>query len=455
MATNLQARFVAAAITLAAACLQAPAAEAQTPTRSQGLEYGLTAGYGHSDNVFRRSDDELASDILTAGVEINWQEDRTLFDANVRADIDFNHYLDLNEGFDDANQVMGNLQGEMSLGIIPDHFTWLIQDSFGQTQQDPLVPATPESLESTNYLTTGPDFTLLFGSASLLRLSGRYSATTYELSPYDSTRAGGGLTFLRNTSERSSMSLAVNTDDVDYDDAANVDFKRQGASFNYTLQAARTDIDATVGYTWLDIDDGSENSGPLVEIEVRRRISNSSALNFRLGTQLSDAAEALRTDLESEDFGNDGTGVIATSATFENKFASVAWQFERPRTSFDISAGWDKDVYESAENLDRERLIFQAGAERHLNNRLSAHVNLAYNEETYEVNDSEIEELRLIVGGSWRFGRDTGIELWGERLKRDSNTTSGGGHSLENRIFLTFFYRPGSSAPRASPATTR
>jgi hypothetical protein len=447
----LKSRVSTAAIAGALACFHGSVAMAQAPAPTRGqpqkFEYGLTAGYGHSDNVFRRADDELASDILTAGVELDWHEDRTRFDADVRADLDFNHYLKVDGDIDVDDQVTGGANGQVTFGIVPEHFTWLIEDTFGQTQEDPLVPATPATLESTNYLTTGPDFTMLIGSASLLRLSGRYSATTYEINPFDSTRAGGGLTFLRQTSDRSSLSFNVETDDVNYDDEANFDFKRDSASVGYVLDAARTDIDARLGYSRMDIEDGSEKKGPLVDVEVRRQVSSSSSLNLRFGTQLSDSAEALRNSLEGEDFGSgagsgDGSGVVATATTFENKFASLAWAFDRPRTSIDFSAGWDSDVYESAQDLDRKRLLFEAGAQRHLNNRLEARVRVGYNLETYEIDDSETKEWRIILGGSWRFGRDTGVELWGERLKRDSNTTAGGGHSVENRIFLTLFYRP-------------
>jgi len=435
ISTGSKTRIVAVAVACGFAGFHAPVAQAQT-------EYGFTAGYGHSDNVFRVSDDEIASDILTAGVELDWQEDRTRINADVRADLDFNHYLNVDENFDVDNQVTGNASGHVTLGIVPEHFTWLIEDSFGQTQQDPLVPATPQTLESINYLTTGPDFTLLLGSTSLLRFSGRYSLSTYELSPFDSSRAGGGIAFVRNTSDRSTLSLNVDTDDVDYDDPASIDFLRNSASFTYTLDAARTNINAQVGYTKMDIDDGSENTGPLLDIEVRRKISNSSSLNFRLGTQLSDSAEALRESLDSEDFGGSTEGQFATASTFENQFASVAWEFVRPRTTFDVSAGWDDEVYDNVDDFDRTRLVFEAGAERHLNSRLSARLRVSYDIENYEVDDSEIEEWRFILGGSWNFGRDTGLELWGERLKRDSNTLVGGGHSVENRIFLTLFYRP-------------
>ena len=109
MSTDQQdARFVAAALVVGFAALLARRRAGAEPPE---LEYGFTAGYGHSDNVFRRSDDEIASDILTAGVELNWQEDRTRIDADVRADLDFNHYLNVDEDFDVDNQVTGNARG--------------------------------------------------------------------------------------------------------------------------------------------------------------------------------------------------------------------------------------------------------------------------------------------------------------------------------------------------------
>lgn len=452
MSASLKTRLAAAALIGGLAWIHTSAAQAQAPASGSSptpgrFAYGLTAGYGHSDNVFRSTTDEISSDILTAGIELNWQEDRTRFDADVRVDLDYNHYLKVDGDLEVDDQVTGNAHGQLTLGIVPEHFTWLITDSFGQTQQDPLLPATPETTESTNYLTTGPDFTVLLGSTNLLRLSARYSATTYETSPFDSTRAGGAITFQRQMSERSSLSFIVNHDALDYDDAANVDFTHDSASVRYAVAGARTDIDATVGYSRMDIDDGSEKSGPLVDVEVRRQVSNSSSLNLRFGTELSDAAEALRNNLDSDDFGggiggDDGTGVIATATTFETQFASVAWEFDRPRTSFEVSAGWDNDVYDSVDDLDRERLIFEAGALRHLTSRLQARARAFYTLETYEIDDSETKEWRFMLGGSWQFGRDTGLEIWGERLKRDTNILSGGAHSLENRIFLNVFYRP-------------
>ncbi|HEU4780903.1 MAG TPA: hypothetical protein VFS58_13555 [Steroidobacteraceae bacterium] len=409
------------------------------PAHAQ-FEYGLEAGYGHSDNVFRSSDNEITSDILTAGLQLDWEEDRTRLDANVHADLDFNHYLD----GDADDQVTGNANGQVAFAIVPERFAWLIQDTFGQAQEDPLAPATPESLESTNFVSTGPDFTMRMGDSNALRLSGRYSLTTYEVSPYDSTRVGGRVSFLRQLSDRSSWGLNASLDDVDFDDAGSIDFTSRNASFTYELEAARTDINTELGYTWIehDVTGESEQDGPLVRIEVRRRVSTSSYLNLRAGTLLADASEAMRDNLDAVEQAGGEVISTASSSVYENNFAELGWQFDRPRTSIDVFVSYDNNVYDSQPELDRKRLMVSSALERHLSNRLLGRIRIAWDTEDVALDGSEADEFRVSLGASWRFGRDTGIELWGERIDRDSNTTSGGGESVENRIFLTLFYRP-------------
>jgi hypothetical protein len=418
------------------ALLCAPAAQAE-------LEYGVDVGAGYSDNVYRRADEEIESKIVTAGLDLDWEEARRRLNADVSADLTYNHYLE--DGIDD--HLAGNANGQISFGIIPERFTWLVQDTFGQTQQDPLVPATPESLEFINYLTTGPNLTLRLGGSNALQLSGRYSLATYEESPFDNTRAGGSAAFIRDLSEHSNVSLNARYEDVDYDEAGNVDFQMRSASAIYTLQGARTDIDAELGYSWIDRDTtaNSELTGPLVRIEIRRNIAQSSYLSLRFGTQLADAAEAMRSGAGVIDIGVEPGVGTASSATFENKFATLSWQLDRPRTSIDISANWDKDEYDTQASLNRDRLMFGAAVTRHLSNQLRARARAYFSTEDYALDDSTSDEIRLMFGVAWNFGRNVGLDFFAERLDRDSNTTAGGGQSVENRLFLTVFYRPASA----------
>ncbi len=404
------------------------------------LEYGVEVGVGHSDNVYRRNVDVVESTIATAGLDLNWRETRRRLDADVMADLTFNHYLE--NGIDD--QLTGNANALVSFGLIPERLTWTLEDTFGQTQQDPLLPATPESLEFINVLSTGPNVMFRLGGAALLQLNGRYTLTEYEDSPFDSTRTGGGLALIRELSSRSQLSLNANEYETDYKDPGNLDFTMRSAYARYALEASRTEISTELGYSWVDRDlpGAEELSEPLIRIDVRRNVSQSSYLNLRLASQLSDAADAARGASEIIDVGGEPGVGVATASTFENKSATLAWELERPRTSINVSVNWEEDEYTDDADLNRERMMYGASITRHLTNRLRVRGGAFLSSEEYALDGSESDETRLLLGAAWQFGRNVGLDFTAERLDRESNTFSGGGDSVENRYFLTVFYRP-------------
>jgi hypothetical protein len=411
--------------------------------------YGLDAGVGYTDNIQRTPVNEVDETIILAGVDLNWLEERPRLNADVRVDLNYNEYVD------DAadSELTGNADGTVVFGLVPERFTWLVQDSFGQAQQDPLAAATPANRENINYFTTGPNVIFRFGSAAALRLLGRYSLSTYEDSPLDSERTSGGFVLSRELSGRSSVALNGTVEEVDFDDPASPDFDRKVSSLSYTLNASRTDITAEVGYSWIerDVDVDADSSGVLVRLELVRRVSASSTVNLTAGTQLTDASEALRSELGGIETGigggsGGGASVTATADIFENRFASAGWQFARGRTALGLDVGWEEDSYETQPQLDSERLIYVATLERQLGRAGSARLSAGYTTEDFPVTNDETEELRIAAALSWRLGRNIGLALTGERSDRES-TAELGGAAVENRVFLTMFYRPLPGAP--------
>jgi hypothetical protein len=411
------------------------------PARAE-LEYGVEVGAGHTDNVFRTTDNEVESTIGTVGLDVTWSKETRRLNGELVADLNYNHYFE--DGIDD--QLLGNADGQVVFGIVPDRVSWLVQDTYGQVQQDPLSPPTPESLEFINYFTTGPNFMVRLGDAMRLQLAGRYSAVTYEDSPFDNTRTGGSISLVREVSERSRLSLNLRHDDVDYDEAVNPDVQNRNASVSYGITGARTEIDAEAGYTWVerDVPGDNELTGPLLRLEIRRQVAAQSYLNLRVGTQIADAADTLRSSAGGLSMGGSQSSGIATAETSENKFATLTWQFNGPRTSLDVSAEYDEDEYETNSDLDRERTMFGAAVTRHLTNRLRLRAGYFISQEEYVRGDTTTDEKRSVLGLVWNFGRNVGSELSVERLDRESNSELAGGDSVENRAFLTVFFRPPS-----------
>ena len=400
------------------------------------LNYGIEAGVGYSDNIARVDVDETDETIGTLGVNLRWLENTRRLNADATVDLSYFEYLD--NTFD--SEVLGTANGLIVLGILPERFTWLFQDSFGQAQSDPFAPSTPETRENLNYFTTGPTLNFNFGSNTSLRLTGRYSATTYERSPLDAERTSVGAALARQLSASSEVAFNVVEEGIDFDAPASTDYDRRNAFLSYQLDGARTDITAEAGYTWLERDEpGSEDTGgSLLNLSVIREISASSNLHLSLGTQLTDAGESLRGSLESGAVG--GADITASPDPFENRSVSLAWNFSRNRTDFSLGASWNEDRYEEQTQFDRTRLSYEATFTRRLSPNLDFGLLATMGDEDFDTAGLDSEEVTMGANLTWRVGRTIGFRLTVDRY--DRNTSNGTGEYVENRYFLTVFLRP-------------
>jgi hypothetical protein len=399
------------------------------------LDLSIEAGGGYSDNIQRVDGDEVDEKIGTLGVDLLWLERTRRLDGNASVDVSYFEYFD--DTFD--SEVVGTGDGALTVKILPERFTWLFQDSFGQAQSDPFAPATPETREDLNYFTTGPDLIMRMGSASSVRLFGRYSATSYEESPLDAKRRSVGLAVAREPSQRSEIALNGVTEKVDFDEPGSGDYDRKNAFLSYRLDGARTDLNTEFGYTWLEPDDGDRSGGLLANISLTRDLSSSSTLHLEVGTQFTDAGDALRGALEGGGAVG-GADITASADPFENRSASLSWSFARNRTGFTLGASWNQDRYEQQTLLDHTRFAYEAVFTRRLSPTLDFDFSVSLNDEEFDNRDLQADELNLGARLSWNPGRTIGLALSAERF--DRNTSNGLAEYVENRVFLTITYRP-------------
>lgn len=405
------------------------------------VSYGVEAGVGYSDNITRVDVAETDETIGTLGLDLSWFEDTRRLDADVFADLSYFEYLD--DTFE--SEVVGMADGFVSLGIIPERFTWMIQDTYGQAQTDPFAPVTPDNREDINFFTTGPDLTLRFGSAVAGRVFGRYSATSYEDSPLDAERTSAGASLMYQLSQRSSAGLNALRERIDLDAETSRDYDRDSAFLSYTLAGARTDIALDLGYTWLEPSDGEETSGLLVDLSISRDISESSTLHLEVGSHFSDAGESLRGALAGGAVG--GADITASGDPFESRSASLRWTFARNRTGASLGVGRYEDEYETQTALDRTRTAYEASLSRRLTQNVQLELTALLNDEEFENTGLTSDELSVLARCNWTFGRRMGLALSVERSKR--NSSDGVGEYTENRAFLTLTYGAGDIGPAA------
>lgn len=420
----------------------APGAQAE-------VAYGLEARLGRSDNIGRVQDAEQSETIAVAGLNVSWLEDSQRLEADVAVDLSYFEYLD--DTFD--SELLGHANGSVIVGLIPERILWTFEDSFGQAQADPFAASTPETRENINYFTTGPDFILRLGSTGFVRLFGRYSATEFESSNFDSERMSAGLGVGRELSSRSRLSMNAITEDIDFENAVNADYERQSAFLRYELQGARTEVEAQLGYTWLDSDAAQEDGGMLARLSVSREVTTSSTVYISAGRQWADASDALRESLQSPtadrpvaDAGQ--VRITAAASPAQTDDASIGWNFDRNRTAFGLSAGWRQESYETQPLLDRTSYAYDATASRQLGPSLQFGLLAAYVDEEFEGQDRTADEIRLGAFLSWRPGRNFEYALTFDRFDRD--TSDGAQEYVENRAFLSVRYNPAGSQPERS-----
>ena len=100
-----------------------------TGTAAPAFAFGVDAGIGESDNVTLVSTDKVSQTMATADVDFAANERSRLLDANAKGDFTYLDYLQ--NAY--AAQWLGRFDGVADVAIVPQRFTWVVRDDFGQS----------------------------------------------------------------------------------------------------------------------------------------------------------------------------------------------------------------------------------------------------------------------------------------------------------------------------------
>ena len=151
------------------------------PTGQTGYIDAL-AGLAYTDNALRTSGAGKKGDGLAAvGLATDYARVGNL-SVNLLGNVERLEYL--NHSY--SGSFYGQFNGSALLGKNTDPLQWQLQDSFGEAMSDPLQAPNPQNLQTINDVATGPRVNLHLGLRDRLTLSGQYSRTTYQRSPFDS-----------------------------------------------------------------------------------------------------------------------------------------------------------------------------------------------------------------------------------------------------------------------------
>jgi hypothetical protein len=406
------------------------------------IDYRLSLGAGHSDNVNHAPTDEVDQDIATAGLRFAFDQDSARVKADIIGDLAYYEYLD--NAYD--SDLVGNVDANALFALLPDRITWAFSEQFGQSLTDPFRSDTPDNRENINYFSTGPDFIVGLGSQMRLRFGARYALANYEVSPLDSASTGGQIALVRVLSDRSSVSLNASLQQVEYDEAAlNSDFDQSEAFIRYDGAGARTNLKIDAGYSQLDSDASADTEGgAVVRVDASRKISASSTLVFVGGHEFATTASSFANSDGGGGF--DTAPGRQTADPFTYDHASLGWTFNRNVTGLGVTATWSKNSYDSNPVLDQTLTTISARFRREMSPRTSLQLSLSRTGGEYEEPAPDYDELIAGASFSWRLARDLTIDVRYDFTDRNSDDPTT--EYSENRIWLTVGF--GRGEPRST-----
>ena len=423
----------AAGTVAAASALGRPA---QSANGEQGVDWRVRVGATYSDNIQELQTGGKSDTIATTGLQLSIFELKPRLTLDVVTDAEYDHYV--NSGF--SNQLVGALSGLAAAHIVPDRLDFVVQENVGQARQNALAIDTPGNRQIINYFTAGPDWTIPLPAATDIRVQGRWSAESFQISPLDSTRLFGAIALERRLSRVTSISLNLTSQHVVYQQSPpNIDYSQQAAFVGLTAGGPRTSMQMQLGY--VDVRQlGKTEGSPLAALVFSRRLSPLATVTLTAGIHTGDSADNLRREQGFTGPTLGSVSVLAASGPYRTKFAGVAWEFTGPRYSATLRADFSEEVHRNAAALDRQ--ISSAGLTltRIMSQRLRIGIAGIYGREDFSVAGTKFNTGSADGFADWSLTRNLNLSAHAGSYRG----TGDGLHTYrENRATLSIEYGRG------------
>ena len=431
----------------------------QASNTHKGNYLEADTGLIYSDNVTRvrnGSGDTLA----LLGLVGDASREGPRLDYRLASDIALVKYL----RSDYQTQPFGYLDGKGDLWIVPGFFSWTGRETYTQTVIDPFAPVTPDNLESINYATTGPRFTLRPTLRTTLTLDGTYSYLNSSSKSQlyvniDNHRYAADVTLSHAFSNSSSAYITGSHEKVEFTDTVdNNNFRQDQALAGFKVANARTVLEVSGGYTKLheavlatvqtirgprELPQSQTPGGAIWRVELSRQTSPSSRLSLHATKQVTDSASLFRLNLD-QPVASSAANRLTTGDPFTDRELGASWRFAAARTSLTLGYLDIRERYKIHPTSDRNLKDATAFLGRQLSPVLNWDIGAEFERQDFALSGSS-NTVNAITSLRWQIARQLGLRF----LYAHSALTPHG--YAENQVGVTASYAfivPGSPPQR-------
>jgi len=403
----------------------------------QSAEYGYTVGGGleYTDNVDLAPTDPKSDliYILNGGYKFSDQS------AHLDLAMGLAGQLQIHRDANYDNEFLGAANVAATWKPYPSLFHWVLEDVYTPTI-DPQDKPTVSNFQHANIFSTGPDTFFRFGPVDTLNVGGRVVDARYQAADGDNTGTLGYLRWLHRTSERTTLSLNHERENVNYKDKAEDDFRQIKNFAGLDFQSARDRFNLNYGYSIINREHEDTIRTHIGSVIWDRFISGRTQFNFRLTRDLGNAD----TDVVRQTQNQQNPGAVNTSNTTDvyvlrEAVMQLRWGIT-PGTGRASSIGvfWNDREYE----IDKDSNEQDQGATLNIvwpfTPLLYATVNGSYTERDFYGIKRRDDETVLGAGMNYLLTRRTTIGAYVRHA--NNNSTDPTEEYVENRFGIFIAY---------------
>lgn len=320
------------------------------------IDYSIDAGFERNDNVLMSATDPQDSDALRAGFGFAITEETSTVQARIGGRLDYWNYVDGPQ----SNALETTLNGRLDWFIVPEVFSFTVEDSLEMRPIDRFAPDTSDNRQRVNVLALGPNVQFNWSQSFRGRAELRWIDTRAEEDDeIESQRIAASLHAIRQVDPTSLLTFSLRGQDVDYEyDLLARDHRRYDAYMRYDRELRRVGFGLVAGYTWVDYDDGDSTSHPLLRGRVTWNPGSRNTLSLEASHQLTDASDSALQGIGTAVGIPDRTsiGSIAVNPSiYQEDRVELSWSHYRERLGITFGPYYERIDFLDASAFDETR----------------------------------------------------------------------------------------------------
>jgi len=304
------------------------------------VEYTVNAGVGYSDNISRIETNPLKDSIREIGGTLSVVDESSSNDFLLDMDLKYLDYKD--DTF--ADDVIANIALASNFSLIDEALTWTLDGFYGQQTINAFSVITPNNLQDTGFLSTGPNFIIRFTSLDSLTLGYRYNDFYAEETLVDYQSDVLSMVLTRRLSSVHTLSVSASYDNLDYEDDSNIDFEDFRYSVIFGGSSPTTQYSLEWGIIDVEFDTGENLDNDLKRFSISRRLNSYNEVSVQLSESLENAARAAANTIP-------GT---VTTGLFVSQIAQLGYSYDRGAVRLELASIYSDQDYVQQDSLDQK-----------------------------------------------------------------------------------------------------